>query len=111
MTDLIQIKDTDFGFWFGIDGVAIKNQPQLDLAVIQLASVYGFTIDQPACVMETLYAAVSQIEDESELPHDPTHFLIWQAESAIQYLNAHLPAGAKFDFSGEEYDQLHLVKL
>ena len=102
--------ETDLGAWFGIDGKAIKTQAQLDLAVIALAGAYGFTANDLDSLAK-IHNFVYQVEDSgAELCKEITFMLIDAAEACIQFLNASLPAGYKFTFTGEEYDTLELVK-
>jgi hypothetical protein len=102
--------ETDLGAWFGIDGKSIKNQPQLDLAVIALAGAYGFKVARHRD-LALVHKFVYKLENEGEeLDSEFENLLIASAEVCTQFLNSILPSGYKFTFTGEEYDTLELVK-
>lgn len=102
--------ETDLGVWFGIDGKSIKTQSQLDLAVIALAGLYGFKVGRHRDLAK-FHAFVYEVENSGEkLCGEVTVALIEAAEDCIQFLNASLPDGYKFTFTGEEYDTMELVK-
>lgn len=106
----IILNDQDLGVWFSINGTSIKSQPQLDLAVISLAELYGFKeISMPTLMMA--HKVVSNLSEDDINPNVVMH-LINYCEKAIQYLNSLAEeVGYKFDFSGEEYENLTLYKL
>jgi hypothetical protein len=102
--------ETDLGVWFGIDGKAIKNQPQLDLAVIALAGVYGFKVARHRDLAR-VHKFIHNLENENEeLDFEFENLLIASAEVCVKFLNSILPTGYQFTFTGEEYDTLELVK-
>lgn len=100
----------DLGFWFGIDGVAIKNQPQLDLAVIALAGLYGLRV-APKQALADLHNYVHSFDDENDIDPELVTNLISVAEVCTQYLNSVVERGYKFTFTGDDYSQLELVKV
>lgn len=110
MANALSLTERDLGVWFKLDGVAIKTQPQLDVAVLSLATLYGLPI--PDCQLELVYAVVHSTDDEDELDRELVHWLIATSEIAMKYLN-HLanPLGYEFTFFGEEYENLALYKL
>ena len=102
----IEITDSDLGFWFGIDGKAIANQEQLDLAIVALAGLYGFMPMRPREMKALHHFVYSKSEfDDGELMA-----MTMLSERAVRHLNKSLPAGYKFDFEGEEYDKFVLIK-
>lgn len=109
MANALSLTERDLGVWFKLDGVAIKTQPQLDVALLSLATLYGLPI--PDCQLELVYKVVHET-DEDELDSELVMWLISASEIAIKFLN-HLanPAGYEFSFFGEEYENLALYKL
>lgn len=109
MTDDIKISDAELGVWFGIDGEAIKTQPQLDLAVIALAELHGFEMPK-GIDLEGLHKLVHETDEDSLCPTIVSE-LIWQCELATRYLNGLVnDKGFRFTFTGEHYDRLVLVR-
>jgi len=102
-TTEIQIDKGDLGVWFSIDGKGIKNQVEMDLALIALAENYGFFSGPPAFIKK-LHEFVHGVDDVEEISKKLTFLLIDQAEKAIQFLNNRIDSRYKFDFSGEEFE-------
>lgn len=110
MASKIKVTESrDLGYWFGIDGVAIRNQVEFDLAVISLASLYGLRVAPEEMLRETLKFVREQ--EEYEIPEELVDNLIIVAEACIKYLNSVVDRGYKFEFTGEDYSRLELVKV
>ena len=111
MTDTkIEVReDRDLGLWFEINGVSIKNQPQLDYNVVSLASFYGLNLVSQDD-LETIYSLVSET-DERDLPDDLIEDLITLCELCTRYLNTIVERGYQFTFTGDDYSRLELVKV
>jgi hypothetical protein len=104
------LTEQDLGVWFKLDGVAIKTQPQLDVALLSLATLYGLPI--PDCQLELVYQVVHSTDHEEDLDDDLVIWLIAVSELAIKYLNNLANrAGYEFKFVGEDYENLTLYKL
>lgn len=100
-TTTINVTDSDLGRWFGIDGKAIKNQEQLDLAIIALAGLYGYKPARQRQLneMHKYVYGVDEVESTAVL------LLGMAADSCLDFLNSALPEGYKFDLQGMgEYD-------
>jgi hypothetical protein len=109
-TSKILLTDQDLGLWFSINGTSIKSQPELDLAVISLAGLYGYK-KIPMPVLEFAHKVVHRVPADT-LEDSVVAALISYCELAIRHLNDLAgELGYKFDFAGEEYDQLMLYKL
>lgn len=103
----IEISESDLGLWFGVDGKAIKNQEQLDLAIIALAGLYGKRFGS-LLQMQNIHRFVHL--DDAEIDEDLFTFLSFSADRAFQYLNTLLPEGYEFNFEGAEYQNFILEK-
>lgn len=111
MASKIKVTESrDLGYWFGIDGVAIKNQPQLDLAVISLASLYGLEIISERKFKE-IHTYIYSHDSEETMDEGLVNALIALAEVCTQYLNQSVERGYKFEFTGADYSKLELVKV
>lgn len=107
MKNSLSLSERDLGVWFKLDGVAIKNQEQLDLAVIALAENYGLHF-LPAPTMFALNGLVNAGVVSEQI----TDTLIVGCELAIRHLNdLATKEGYKFSFTGDQYEQLTLYKL
>ena len=105
------VTDKDLGVWFGMDGHAIKTQPQLDLAVIALAEMHGFKMPE-GIDLDGLHTLVHETENEDDLCKTIVNELIWQSELALQHLNKLVSdKGYRFGFTGEAYEFLGLYRL
>ena len=110
----MEITNKELGVWFGIDGVAIKNQSQLDLAVISLARNYGFRQDEDSNeFLEIAHKYFHEdIEREEDAHSSAVETLILVCEEAIRFLNKLAgEQGFVFTFDGEDYDTLVLKQL
>lgn len=107
--ETLPITDKDLGEWFRVDGVAIKNQMELDLAVINLAEMYGIPV-APAEMMATIARDVARYDqqDDSEVNYLEL-FLCSLSDKAFQAMNSLLPDGFRFDYRGSDYSKFWLV--
>lgn len=100
-TTEIQIDENDLGVWFSIDGKGIKTQIEMDLALINLAEIYGF-FSGPSVFMQKLHTFVHS--GEEVVSKKLTGLLIDQAEKAVQYLNNRIDSRYEFQFTGKEFE-------
>lgn len=105
--ETIPVTEADLGFWFGIDGKAIKTQEQLDMAIVALAGLYGYK-PLRQCQLDILNKVVHENDDEPE--HEMLMMMTAMSEVCLKYLNKHLPTGYKFDFEGIAYENFILRK-
>ena len=107
MSKTISVNETDLGYWFGIDGKAIKTQEQLDLAIIALAGVYGYKPMRQR-QLEMLNKVVKEQDDEPN--EEMLMMMTMMSDACLKYLNNKLPTGYKFDFEGLAYENFILRK-
>jgi hypothetical protein len=109
VADTILITEQDLGTWFSVDGKAIKNQEQLDMAIIALAGLHGYKpIRQNQ--LDALNQKIQNTDESERADSDLVMALTMMSDSCLQYLNHHLPTGYKFDFAGLAYDNFILRK-
>ncbi len=105
----IIVSEQDLGTWFSLDDIAIKTQPQLDVTILSLATLYGLPI--PDCQLEIIHKVVFDTDHEEDLDRELVDWLIASAEISYKYLNNLLPKGYKFGFTGEHYENFVLTTL
>ena len=107
MADTIIVSEADLGYWFGIDGKAIKTQEQLDLAIIALAGIYGYKPVRQS-QLDILNKVVHEHDGEPET--EMMMMMTAMSDACLKYLNHKLPTGYKFDFEGLAYENFILRK-
>lgn len=105
--DTILVSEADLGYWFGIDGKAIKTQEQLDMAIVALAGIYGYK-PMRQCQLDILNKVVHENNDEPD--NEMLMVMTMMSDACLKFLNKHLPTGYKFDFEGLAYENFILRK-
>ena len=103
----IPVDENDLGYWFGIDGKAIKTQEQLDMAIVALAGLYGYK-PMRQCQLNILNKVVH--ENDGDPDSEMLMMMTMMSDACLKYLNKHLPTGYKFDFEGLAYENFILRK-
>lgn len=102
----MELTNRDLGVWFGVNGVSIKSQMELDFAIISLANNYGYVELE---VEELRYFYTYFYIRGEEGDNDTEEILMYYGQRALKFLNEMAEQqGYKFDFGGEEYDTLVL---